>query len=101
LSRLQVAGEYATWTAPDPQTVVLTIKEPFAPFLFALSGIGIIPKHLLENSADLNTDPFNTAPIGSGPFKITEREVGVKTVYERFPDYHRGVAAAEGMVEVF
>ncbi len=101
LSRLQVAGEFAAWAAPDPQTVVLTIKEPFAPFLFALSGIGIIPKHLLEGSADLNTDPFNTAPVGSGPFRITEWEVGVKTVYERYPDYHRSVAAADGMVEVF
>ena len=101
LSRLQVAGEFAAWAAPDPQTVVLTIKEPFAPFLFALSGIGIIPKHLLEGSADLNTDPFNTSPVGSGPFRITEWEVGVKTVYERNTDYHRDLAAADGMVEVF
>ncbi len=95
-SRLQVGGEWATWTAPDPQTVVLTVKEPYAPFLFALSGIGIAPKHLLENSADLATDPFNLAPIGSGPFKVVEYIQDQFIRYERFPDYHRGPAAADG-----
>lgn len=99
--RLQVGGDYIAWSATDPQTVVLTLKEPHAPFLFALSGIGIIPKHVLESSADLNTDPFNTQPVGSGPFKITQWEVGVKIVYERFDEYHRDVAAADSLIEVF
>ena len=100
-SRLQVAGESTVWTAPDPATVVLTVKEPFAPFLFALSGIGIIPKHLLEGSADLATDPFNMQPVGSGPFRIVEWEQDQFTRYERYPEYFRGPAAADGLNEVF
>jgi len=100
-SRLQVGGEFATWAAPDPQTVVLTVKEPYAPFLFALSGIPIIPKHLLEGSSDLATDPFNQAPIGSGPFRVVEWEQDQFTRYERYPEYFRGPAAADGLNEVF
>ncbi len=100
-SNLQVAGEWVTWEAPDPQTVVLTTKEPFAPFLFALSQIGIIPQHVLENSPDINTDPFNMKPIGSGPYKVVEWEQDQFTRYERFDGYHRGPAAADGLNEVF
>ncbi len=100
-SNLQVGGEFVTWAAPDPQTVVLTTKVPFAPFLFALSQIGIIPKHALEGSADINNDPFNRKPIGSGPLKIVEWEQDQFIRYERFDGYHRDLAAADGLNEVF
>ncbi len=100
-SNLQVGGEFVTWAAPDPQTVVLTTKVPFAPFLFALSQVGIIPKHALEGSADINNDPFNRKPIGSGPFKIVEWEQDQFIRYERFDGYHRDLAAADGLNEVF
>ncbi|MDP9365715.1 MAG: ABC transporter substrate-binding protein, partial [Chloroflexota bacterium] len=100
-SDLQVGGQWVTWAAPDPQTVVLTTPEPFAPFLFALSQIAIIPKHLLEGSADLSTDPFNRQPIGSGPFRVVEWSQDEFVRYERFPEYHRGPAAADGLNEVF
>jgi peptide/nickel transport system substrate-binding protein len=101
VSDLKVGGEFVEYKASDPQTVVITTKEPFAPFLFALSQICIIPKHLLESSADLSTDPFNLKPIGSGPFKVVEWEQDQFTRYERFDDYFRTVAAADGLNEVF
>ena len=100
-SDLQVGGEWVAWAAPDPQTVTLTTPAPFAPFLFALSQIAIVPKHVLEGSADLATDPFNLQPIGSGPFRVVEWAQDEFVRYERFPEYHRGPAAADGLNEVF
>src|SRR5690606_26523658 len=66
-SRLQVSGEYVTWEAPDDRTVVITLPEPFAPMLFSLSQIPIIPRHILEGQ-DVNSSDFNLNPIGTGPF---------------------------------
>jgi peptide/nickel transport system substrate-binding protein len=56
----------------DPRTLKVTLTEPYCPFLDDLTALGILPKHLLGNSANLNEDPFNLKPIGSGPFKFVE-----------------------------
>src|SRR5919107_2310679 len=55
---------------PDEHTVVMTLKEPFAPFQLLWTGgvTGVIPAHILEAEADINTAAFNTqAPVGTGP----------------------------------
>jgi peptide/nickel transport system substrate-binding protein len=56
----------------DPRTVRVVLSEAYCPFLNDLTALGILPKHLLGNSANLNEDPFNLKPIGSGPFKFVE-----------------------------
>src|SRR5579863_1418453 len=58
---------------PDPYTVVFHLKEPFAPFVNTVFGesddpLRVIPSHLLAKYADLNQVPFNTQPVGTGPF---------------------------------
>ncbi len=58
--------------AVDPQTLRITLTEAYCPFLNDLTQLGILPKHLLENSKDLNEDPFNLKPVGSGAFKFVE-----------------------------
>jgi peptide/nickel transport system substrate-binding protein len=35
-------------------------------------GLGILPKHLLENTPDMNEDAVNQHPIGTGPFTFVE-----------------------------
>ena len=100
-SRLQVGGEWVSWEAPDDRTVVLTMKEPFAPFLYGLSQIPIIPKHLLEGSSDINTDPFNTQPVGTGPFKFVEWNPSQWIRFERYDEYHKGRPAADGYTAFF
>ena len=100
-SDLQVGGETVTWSAPDAGTVVISTSQPFAPLLFALSNVGIIPQHILADVEDINTDPFNLSPVGSGPFKIVEWQQNIVTRYERFDDYFRGPAAADALNEVF
>jgi peptide/nickel transport system substrate-binding protein len=66
--------EATSVVAKDPYTVVVHLKHPSAPFVAIFMRCGtqgaIIPKHLLQGLHDLNTAPFNTQPVGSGPFKI-------------------------------
>jgi peptide/nickel transport system substrate-binding protein len=56
----------------DPHTLRVTLSESYCPFLNDLTFLGILPKHLLGASTNLNEDPFNLRPIGSGPFKFVE-----------------------------
>ncbi len=60
---------------PDATTVIFHLKEPFAPFVntvFAESDnpFCIIPEHLLGKEPNINNVPFNSAPIGTGPYKV-------------------------------
>ena len=96
-SRLRVAGEQVEWNAPDERTVEIITPESFGPFLFALSEIPIIPEHVLADSADINTDDFNTNPVGTGPYMWSEREPDQWLRLERFDDYFGGQPAAEGI----
>ncbi|MBS7635189.1 hypothetical protein KEJ34_06855 [Candidatus Bathyarchaeota archaeon] len=61
---------------PDDYTVVITLREPDAPFLYKLGawtgGTHMIAKHLFEGT-DFRTNPAHTThPIGTGPFKFKE-----------------------------
>jgi peptide/nickel transport system substrate-binding protein len=86
---------------PDDNTVVMTLKEPFAPFqLLWTSGVtSIIPAHILGDGQDINTSPFNTsAPVGTGPFKFVEHVGGDHLTVERNPDYHGGAAKLDRII---
>jgi peptide/nickel transport system substrate-binding protein len=74
---------------PDPLTVVVTFEEPFAswPILFD----AIIPKHVIDaNADDLDNSEAMRQPVGFGPFKIVNWQVGESIEYEAFDDYWRG-----------
>ncbi len=61
----------------DDNTVTLTLKAPFAPFIYSLTT-GIIPKHLLETvePSQLRSVAFNTNdPVGTGPFRWSSLEI--------------------------
>src|SRR5574341_215003 len=53
----------------NPQTVVFTLPEPFAPFL-DYTTVGLLPRHLLagKTAAALPKLDANLKPVGSGPF---------------------------------
>ena len=82
-------------TAPDDYTVVVHMKEKFAPFIayfMGLQGGGpILPEHLLAKYPDLNHVSYNAKPIGSGPFKVIDWVHGDHVTLEANPDYWRGV----------
>jgi peptide/nickel transport system substrate-binding protein len=65
-------------TAKDARTVVVHLRAPSSPFVsnFFRCGVQgvILPKHLLDGKPDINQDPFNNAPVGSGPFKVERYE---------------------------
>ena len=86
---------------PDEYTVVMTLKEPFAPFQLLWTGgvTSIIPAHILGDGPDINTAPFNTsAPVGTGPFKFVEHVGGDHLTVERNPDYHGGTAKLDRII---
>jgi peptide/nickel transport system substrate-binding protein len=66
--------------APDPQTVVITFKEPYAAWVGTLWH-GIVPKHILQPVFDadgtLDKAAWSSAPtVGCGPFVFEEWESG-------------------------
>ena len=58
---------------PDPHTVVFEFERPYAAFLQLadVTNAPVMPKHLYEGTDPL-TNPHNTRPVGSGPFKFQE-----------------------------
>ena len=82
-----------TATAPDPHTVVLTLKEPFEPFLlmFDVTATAIMPKHIYDapdaDAAAYRNNTANQKPIGTGPFEFVEWQRGNYIQLKKFADY--------------
>jgi peptide/nickel transport system substrate-binding protein len=62
---------------PDDYTVVFHMKKRFSPAINTIFGesddpYGILPAHLLAKLPNINNAAFNSAPIGTGPFKFKE-----------------------------
>jgi len=75
----------------DERTVIITLPQPFAPFLARGATVGILPEHLLDglDGAALREAPFNREPVGSGPFKIATL-TSTGAALEPFDSYHLG-----------
>ena len=71
-------GAVVSIQAPSDTQVVIQTKEPFAPLLENLAhpGAAILPPGFDPNK-----------PIGSGPYKLEERQNGIKLVLNRNPQY--------------
>lgn len=74
--------------ATDQHTVVLTLSEPSQALWSVLDGAKtqIVPAHLYKDSDPL-TNPLNSNPVGSGPFRFKEWVRGSHVTLERNPDY--------------
>src|SRR2546429_8298982 len=46
-----------------------------------------MPKHLLENEADISKSDYNRKPMGTGPFKITDFKAGDSITLEKNTNY--------------
>lgn len=100
-SNLRVAGEFVTWEKVDDYTITITSPEAFAPLLFQLNQIPIIPEHLLSGSANINTDPFNRAPVGTGSYRLEEWAPDQFMRFVPYEDHFRGRARNDGMTVFF
>jgi len=74
----------ASLTTPDAYTAVVHLKLPWAPAIAQLFCNGeqgsIIPKHLLEHTADFNRDLFGVHPIGTGPMRLVRWDRGSEII---------------------
>jgi len=81
---------------PDKYTVVLHLKRRYPPLVTRFftplqEGVkGILPAHLLAGLHDINQIPFNSHPIGTGPFKFSSWERGRRIVLLRNDYYYKG-----------
>lgn len=89
---------------PDATTVVVHLKRRYPPFLTEFfaplqeGGKGILPRHLLEKYRSLNQVAFNSAPIGSGPFKFVRWNRARDIVFARNDAYFKGRPKLERIV---
>ena len=75
----------------DPQTFQVTLKQVYCPFLISSMTMGIVPKHILQNSPDINKDDFNTKhPVGTGRYKFVEWVNGDHVTLAANQDYWGG-----------
>ena len=76
----------ASLQTPDQHTVVIHLREPWnaaVRVLFAQSDFpyGILPKHAFKDTQVVGT-PWENAPFGTGPFRVTEWKRGDRIVLE-------------------
>jgi peptide/nickel transport system substrate-binding protein len=83
-----ILARIASGAAPNPTTVVFTLKEPFAPLLLSLdvTCLAIVPKHLYDGT-DFRQNPANNTPIGTGPFMLKEWQRGNFIHLAKFDGY--------------
>lgn len=77
---------------PDAHTAVFRYDRPMplGLLLRALPDLGYVSaKHIYENG-DIQANPANFAPVGTGPFKFVEYQRGQYIIAERNPNYWRG-----------
>jgi len=82
-------GSIKTIETPDKRTVVIRFGEPFAPFMSFLGTLQApmaFPKHLYEGT-EIERNPWNNKPVGTGAFRFVEWKRGERIVLERNPDY--------------
>ena len=80
---------------PDKYTVIYHLKKPYSPFIetfFSTAGANpcILPKHLLAQYPNINNIPYNSKPVGIGPFKVDRWDRAQQIVLVANPLYFRG-----------
>ena len=79
--------------APNDTTLVLHLREPFAPLftvVLAPQGFPILPAHLLASHPNFNHLPFNEQPLGGGPYVVRHWYRGDRIELDANPRYFRG-----------
>jgi len=78
---------------PDDHTAIFNFSQPMPAQLFeaAMPALtSVVPRHLLEGT-ELNDpdapNPYNLAPVGTGPFVFAEHQPGVLYRLTGFDDY--------------
>ncbi len=88
---------------PDKYTVVYHMRKPYSPFVetfFSSAGANpcILPKHLLAKYPNINNIPYNSLPVGIGPFKYERWDRATQVVMVANPLYFRGLPKLKKIV---
>ena len=88
---------------PDKYTVIFHLKKPYAPFLptfFSSAGANpcVLPKHILNGLPNINKAPYNSLPVGIGPFKYAEWQRGDHVTLVPNPRYFRGLPKLQKII---
>jgi len=76
--------------APDPATVVITLRHPSPGFVDQpLSDLPILPRHLWQGLPRGKTAP-DGLPVGSGPYRLVEHVPGERYRFEANTGYFQG-----------
>ncbi len=92
------AEAIADVSVPRPDTLVVRLKAPSAPFVTSFLTLGandpfsILPRHVAGGLPDLNRSSLDAEPVGLGPFRLARRVRGERLEFERNPYYWRGPA---------
>lgn len=78
-------------TAPDTVRIAFGAPQRALPSIFA--ELPIVPAHLLRDIplADMRRAPFNTAPVGNGPFRFVDRVPGQRWRFSRNLDFPKSM----------
>jgi len=89
-------GEISSIDIPDDLTVVIKLSEPSAAMPDYLT-IGILPMHILDGQ-DVTTSDYNQNPIGAGPYKFVEWDMGQSIIMEKFDGFYLGAPQIERVI---
>lgn len=84
-----LAERIASVEATDDDTVVITLSEPFGPFLETVATQYMLPKHVYEGT-DYLLNEANKAPIGTGPMRYDSYVSGESLTLAKNPGYWGG-----------
>lgn len=90
--------------APNATTLVLHLRRPFAPILslvLAPQGYPILPEHVLQRYPNFNAIPFDSKPIGSGPYVVRRWVRGDHVDMVANPYYFRGTPRIKHLIVRF
>ncbi len=92
-------GNVKSIEAVDATTVkiVLCTSDPAFPSKIAFNSFGILDKDFLD-SVGGDTAKINEAPVGTGPYKLTEWKRGESMTFEANPDYFAEKPASKTII---
>jgi peptide/nickel transport system substrate-binding protein len=82
-----------------PYQVTFVLRKPIAAavYFFSEGTFPPLPKHLLEKYPTLNDNPYDSAPIGDGPFVLKQWIHGSDLIFAANPRYWRGRPGLDGI----
>jgi peptide/nickel transport system substrate-binding protein len=82
----QILAQVTQVEAPDDYTLVMTLNEPYAPFLDNLTSPGYL-QPLSQAWVEKHGDDYARNPMSIGPYTLKEWMTGSHIILERNPDY--------------